>query len=704
MAIHKPHLQLYWPLTRLQIAPGQTSPEASGRYLSAAPRFILHLDVDHPQHLLSGFFWQTQPTKEETVQEDLCKFAVTITRHKQLIASHHGVAFDDGDPLLHFVSVTHGAAPIAGRILLLEELNKQQMLSFAHWEGVWCAIIADVRSLYQETLEAPGGKILHNHGSSSIESDAPFTVAAMQAQLEEIWTRITDAQFVGPLEVAVRINEHAQIFRKADLDYAFRQTFAEVWEKYSPAEKTDILNSTLGMLDAANMSAEKIHEDLRAHCFPKLIQAGHEELGIPYTGPHQDQQYGQQQPREPPHPLSEDNTCCCPPECACHIVCQYGIHQCECKTRAQRTRSAPTPAPSSSPAPPLPPLPSGPPRPRGNTTGSYRYHHAHGAHHPPRRQPLKDVYPTDFYLSRGSGRYPAFSSSPPEPREAPIATSSSPFHPPAARITPAPLAQPSPFHSRAARTPPLPPTQSLPFHPSSAGITPALPTHSSPFAQLPVRTTPAPPANSSPFSQVPARTAPEFPAYSSPFSEVPARTNTAYPVNSSPFSQLPMRTAPEFSAHSSPFSQGAASAAPAPPVHPSPFSQVPMRTAPAPSTHSSPFSPPPARITPAPPAHSPPRSPEPGSEPLRSSLTNRRLVPAGGNLPLAQRPSIPQTYLPTAPEERGFSISREEYAALPAPRPAAAYTTGGRNEGAPSRSRRPSWIKRVFGGKKGSRD
>ncbi|PPJ53877.1 hypothetical protein CBER1_04601 [Cercospora berteroae] len=575
---------------------------------------------------------------EEAIQESLRNLAVTIIRHKQLIASHHGVAFDEGDPLLHFVSVTHGRAPTAGRLLRLEDLNTQQVLSFPHWEGVWCATIADVRSMHDETLEAPSSKLMHNHGSTSDESDAPFTVAHMQALLRDIWAQITDPRFVGPLEVAVRIHEHAQTFRKSDLDYTFQQTFVEVWERYSIQEKTDILNNTLGMLDVAHMRPDEIHEDLRVHCFPKIIQASHEELGIPYTGPHE-----QQQEPEPALPSAVENTCCCPPNCACRIVCQYGIHECECKTRRNKTRSAPAPTPeaSSSPAPPPPPA-SGSSRPRGNTTGSHRFHHPQGAHQQPRRQPLKDVYPTDFYLSRGSGRYPAFSSSPPESQAATFASSSSPFHPPAQRTTPAPP-EPQPVTFA---------TSSSPFHPPApTEHQPAIfATPSSPFYPPSARTTPAPSAHFPP----PASTTP------APFTP-PSRTTPA------PLSLLPSTAR----------------------TKPAPLSLFPST----------------ARTTPAPPAHSPPRTPEETSAPSRPSFTNRRLVSAGGNLPLSARPSIPETYLPAAPAERGFSISKEEYAALPTPRraqdPTPAYTLG-ESEAAPSRKRRPSWMKRVFGSKKGS--
>ncbi|KAI5369858.1 hypothetical protein Slin15195_G007360 [Septoria linicola] len=77
--------------------------------------------------------------------------------------------------------------------------------------------------------------------------------------------------------------------------------------------------------------------------------------------------------------------------------------------------------------------------------------------------------------------------------------------------------------------------------------------------------------------------------------------------------------------------------------------------------------------------------------PARPSFNSRRLVSAGGDLPLSKREIFPDDHLPQ-PEERGWAMTKEQFEALPTPRRPSNVAAG---EAGPA-PRRPSWVKRVF--------
>lgn len=270
-------------------------------------------------------------------------------------------------------------------MLNVESFNSTSSLSLGYWDSIYYALVVKIRNLHQHMTNTDDEEILHIYDTTGNTNNQPYTLRDFRRLLGNVWALLIDLRLLGPLERAVRMQNYAESFRTGNNDHAFRQDFEVAWAGYTVLEKDEILDRMTGMKDVLRMRMEQIDDHLKGVCIENNRRACLEELAT----------------TEPPKlSLSDENPCCCAERCGCRIVCQFGIHECQCKKK----RTAPTPYQSSLPTPA---------RPRTNTTGRI----LHSVHGRPRRLAGggKQVYPTELYREMGSfQRYPRFTPSSPE--------------------------------------------------------------------------------------------------------------------------------------------------------------------------------------------------------------------------------------------------------------------------------------------------
>lgn len=287
----------------------------------------------------------TDGLSEEAVHENLRDSAVTIIRHEQLMMRHLGKDFAPSDPLLFFVYQVHGARADPETIIGVEIFSSRPFLSLGFWDSIYYSLILKICEMEESTKDFHSQGVLHNHGNTGDSLGQPYSVDDFRRLLTTTWRLLTHPGLLSTLETAVRYQHLAETYRNLAIDHDFRQAYHKIWSKHSSAEKAEMLLHTPGMIDVLRLPLPQIHSHLQQTCVEKNLLACLEELGpSASTSP------------SPPPPLEESTSCCCLPSCTCRIVCQFGIHACECATSSRPLSSLPT----TTAPPPVPPTAAAP--------------------------------------------------------------------------------------------------------------------------------------------------------------------------------------------------------------------------------------------------------------------------------------------------------------------------------------------------------
>jgi len=92
----------------------------------------------------------------------------------------------------------------------LPELHEHEPLPLVYWEGLFYALTAEIRYIYQDlkqrygTKFEQGDKILHNHGRDCRLGDDPFSVVDFARLLETCWEKIMSPQLRTALDYAIQ--------------------------------------------------------------------------------------------------------------------------------------------------------------------------------------------------------------------------------------------------------------------------------------------------------------------------------------------------------------------------------------------------------------------------------------------------------------------------------------------------------------------
>jgi hypothetical protein len=93
----------------------------------------------------------------------------------------------------------------------LPDLHDEEPLPLAYWEGLFYALTAEIRYIYEDLklrfgtrFERGNDKILHSYGPECRARNDPFTVVDFAHLLETYWEKITSSQLTTALDYAIQ--------------------------------------------------------------------------------------------------------------------------------------------------------------------------------------------------------------------------------------------------------------------------------------------------------------------------------------------------------------------------------------------------------------------------------------------------------------------------------------------------------------------
>lgn len=233
----------------------------------------------------------------------------------------------------------HGKqAPATEHALALDDLEQLSMLPLGHWEGLYYAVVGEVRRLYEVlredvTSERENGNItLHTGGRDGLSADKDFTALNFASMLEEMHFMLMDQRLIGPLEIAVRREKLANNYRDTFGDVAFRQRFDTDWAKLNDQGAEDHLDQVRGMIVIGLLPEASVLNKVFDDCMPAVRRACQEVFAVEVVLPQRDAPAGEGVTDQTTKATYNDEPhCLCSDVCSCKLVCQFEVQPCVCE-------------------------------------------------------------------------------------------------------------------------------------------------------------------------------------------------------------------------------------------------------------------------------------------------------------------------------------------------------------------------------------
>ncbi|KAK3058087.1 hypothetical protein LTR09_001164 [Extremus antarcticus] len=307
-----------------------------------------------------------KPFPELKVIHQLKKLALAIYNQEKLIPDYHSNVCSGRNALAYFLTAMHRqqapqpqthtrqgsvASTSSGsssnsckstggkRNCELPKLVTSSMLPLGYWDSLYYAIIAEIRTLYQDLQQRfgfgceTGTYPLHNRGSDG-DTNEPFTAIDFASMLETAWYALMDNRLVAALDDAVRMRkmrEAAAVEEEKEIRIAAAQMMGKVIaEEPDVPARPPIL---YGLMDVNDLSPEIITSLLWDKHAPEVDRACSEDFEDESMMTARRAAQHQQQIVESlavATPLASSVQCTCHAACVCKLKCDQHAAGCTC--------------------------------------------------------------------------------------------------------------------------------------------------------------------------------------------------------------------------------------------------------------------------------------------------------------------------------------------------------------------------------------
>lgn len=214
----------------------------------------------------------------------------------------------------------------------LPKLVTTSMLPLGYWDGLFYALVAEIRSLHQDLQQRFGfgcenGTTPLHHGGQDGTSSKPVTPIDLASMLETAWYMLMDHRLVATLDDTVRMRRMRESTARVQADDRM-----EIDERIVP-ERPPIV---YGLMDVNDLTPEIINTLLWEKHKPEIDRACTENFEDESMMTAYRAELHQKQIEEgmaSATPLPSANLCACHLTCVCKMKCDQTAEGCTCQNR-----------------------------------------------------------------------------------------------------------------------------------------------------------------------------------------------------------------------------------------------------------------------------------------------------------------------------------------------------------------------------------